>query len=300
MGRAGRGLYPRPELDDPSAGGIIIRVFAGYDPGGNGAHGVAALTLLSTGRIRAEMRELPTASEALSFFEACGNRLAGIGIDSLLGWSLGESGWRPADDFLRREYPDVARSVVAANSLRGSMVANGVAVALALERTFPELFITEVHPEVLRHAVLTKGAGGAQTSETLRQLLDPLSEHVGPHAQDALIAAFAALQGIDGGWPLDLHAPGPNDGGWVLVSPLKTVRFLWPELPRPRATEPARDRRRRYQQKPAIFREDLYLCPMCGHLMSSISDDPSVICKRCGQPIYKDGGSLVDHEERMQ
>jgi Protein of unknown function (DUF429) len=121
-------------------------LYLGYDPGGGGAHGVAAIDARP-----AACATVRTAEDALDWFrERCRDQEPkALGVDTLTLWSTGPAGWRPADRALRTAYPDVATSVTAPNALYGAMLINGIAVALALRNAFERLRITETHPKVL-------------------------------------------------------------------------------------------------------------------------------------------------------
>ena len=121
-------------------------LYLGYDPGGDGKHGVAAIY----GK-QATCGTVATAEDAINWLiERCAScEPSAFGIDTLTLWSTGLAGWRPADRALRAAYPVVAASVAAPNSLYGAMPINGVAVALALRNNFKILKVTETHPKVL-------------------------------------------------------------------------------------------------------------------------------------------------------
>ena len=63
------------------------------------------------------------------------------------------SGWRPADLWLRSQYPEVSLSVASPNSLRGSMAIGGMAVKSWFFSRYPEAVISETHPKVLYFAL---------------------------------------------------------------------------------------------------------------------------------------------------
>ena len=95
---------------------MIDSIF-GYDPGGNGRNGVAALSVddsYNPTKIIVQTQE--TVKDAIAWFSQFSNAV-GIGIDTLTKWATGTSGWRPADLWLRTKYPDAASSVVSPNSL---------------------------------------------------------------------------------------------------------------------------------------------------------------------------------------
>jgi hypothetical protein len=126
--------------------GLII----GYDPGGNGAHGVAEL-LVEEGRATSvSMRTMATTEDVIVFLEKTPS-IAALGVDTLTCWSTGKSAWRPADRWLRQRYPAVRNSIVTPNSLFGAMGLNGMATLLAVRLRRPDILITESHPKVLYH-----------------------------------------------------------------------------------------------------------------------------------------------------
>lgn len=78
-------------------------VIAGYDPGGNGANGLALL-FISDGLITTvESETVETAQDVLNRLLEFDD-LLGIGVDTLTKWSTGKSGWRDADLTLRAKY----------------------------------------------------------------------------------------------------------------------------------------------------------------------------------------------------
>ena len=136
----------------------------GYDPGGNGKHGVAAIRIQGDAVAEIELNTVDAASDVLKWF-FCQNRIArlgpalGIGVDTLTYWSGGGSGWRHADIHLRSTYPDVAASVASANSLYGSMGINGMFVLRRLRKEIKTLYVTETHPKVLYRTLFGKPYG---------------------------------------------------------------------------------------------------------------------------------------------
>ncbi|MBB3059496.1 DUF429 domain-containing protein [Microbulbifer rhizosphaerae] len=127
----------------------------GYDPGGRNAHGVAALCFTSGELADIQIKTLNTAEQILDFSEKYPD-LKAVGIDTLTCWSTGESGWRPADRWLRVKYREVMNSVASPNSLYGSMGINGMSILVALRSQNASLAVTETHPKVLFHALTGK------------------------------------------------------------------------------------------------------------------------------------------------
>lgn len=204
----------------------------GYDPGGNSAHGVAALYLLDGIPERVEVQTLSNASKVIAFFEERKADTVCIGIDTLTCWSTGPSGWRPADRFLRRTYPKIQNSVASANSLRGSMAINGAAVLLHCKEHLPELLVTEAHPKVLYWHLTGRpyryGHEKSQMDSFLSEFLKLKVETESEHEWDALICAAAAFKGRAGEWTLDLHSEKPQPDE-LLIKPVGESRFFWPQ-----------------------------------------------------------------------
>lgn len=206
-------------------------LYLGYDPGGGGAHGVAAID-----DRQVSCDTVPTAEHAIRWFrQRCqGCEPKAFGIDTLTLWSTGPAGWRPADRALRAAYPGVAASVTAPNSLYGAMPINGMAVALALRNEFKKLRVTETHPKVL-YSVLSKSK--YDFAERRDHMVQALVEWValGPcavgseHAWDALVSAFAAREWDKGRWSNDLHQL-PCEEGESLIRPQELEpHYAWPE-----------------------------------------------------------------------
>lgn len=208
------------------------KTFIGYDPGGNGAHGLAVLTVDAHRVVDFSHATVDTAQQAIEAFKACRVAPTVLGIDTLTCWSTGPSGWRPADRWLRARYPDVVHSVVAANSMFGAMAINGGAVIQSLRSHWPKLGITEVHPKVLYRAM----SGTKYDAEHRGQAMcEWLGSQLGcevmvsnDHVWDALLCAFAAWQGFTGKWKRNLHKE-PLVDGETLVHPFGPSRFWWPE-----------------------------------------------------------------------
>lgn len=220
-------------------------LYLGYDPGGGGAHGVAAIS-----NRQAICDTVPTAEHAINWFrQRCHDcEPSAFGVDTLTLWSTGPAGWRPADRALRAAYPAVAASVTAPNSLYGAMPIKGVAVALALRHEFRKLKITETHPKVLYFALARSEYDFVLCRD---QMVQSLVEWValGPctvgseHAWDALVSAFAAHQWDTGNWLNDLHQLPCDDGEQLILRKELESNYAWPEavpqaLPRQKLTRP--------------------------------------------------------------
>ena len=201
----------------------------GYDPGGNGTHGLARLAVREG---VAESVTLSTHASAEDVLRALGtNRLLSVGVDTLTAWSTGPSGWRPADRWLRARYPEVRPSVAAPNSLYGSMSLGGMAVLLDLRRQ-PDLLVTEAHPKVLWWALWHRRyAYSVEAQQMDAELGSALGLDLctaNDHEWDAAASALVALHALRDDWPRDLHALDHADGERI-VHPCGPTRYVWPE-----------------------------------------------------------------------
>jgi len=217
---------------------------AGYDPGGDGTHGVAVCALRREGdRWRAERLQVAASrcvEEAAAWVEAHtpDAQLLAVGVDTLTEWNGGSAGWRPADRWLRRTYPGVQNSVAAPNSLFGSMPVGGMAF-LTLLRSRLERdggWITEAHPKVLHHALTGRKHAWADQSDAMTAwLLQELGLDQPPtlfgaqdHPFDAALALLPALRALNGDWTLDLHRLEDPACG-ARICPLGPTHYWWPD-----------------------------------------------------------------------
>lgn len=203
----------------------------GYDPGGNGAHGVAELQF-ENGEVSAlSTRTLETAEDVISILERMAS-LAALGVDTLTCWGTGIGAWRPADRWLREHYKAVLRSVMPPNALFGSMCLNGMGVLIAARHRFPDVLITETHPKVLYWQLSRKKYEYKTSKATMdRMLAGALGVSVASateHEWDAAVSAFAAFKGFVGRWSHDLHTL-PANKGERLVTPCGITHYFWPE-----------------------------------------------------------------------
>ena len=154
-----------------------------------------------------------------------------IGIDTLTMLSTGDSGWRPADRWLRAQYPDVRNSVVNPNYLKGSMALSGLAVSHELRNEFTDIAIIETHPKVLYFELC--GRRYSYEDDQLRMNRDlgtrlALTTNTKTdHEWDAAISAFAAFQSPTKRWTYGLHAL-PIANGESLVPIAGDTHFYWP------------------------------------------------------------------------
>ncbi len=208
-----------------------MKTILGYDPGGNGAHGVAALSvddLYTPTEMVVETKR--TVDAAIGWFSQFVD-VAGIGIDTLTQWATGQSGWRPADLWLRNHYPSVVLSVAAPNSLRGSMVIGGIVVKSWFHSRNPKALISETHPKVLYFALSKQEYDWKHSS---RKMLGFLSEQLGisveardEHQFDSAMSCYAVFQYLRGHWKRNLHAD-PASTCESSVEPFGESIYAWP------------------------------------------------------------------------
>jgi hypothetical protein len=205
----------------------------GYDPGGNDNHGVASLIIDDGLPIKLSFATVRNAQAALEWFTIDEMPLA-AGIDTLTVLSMSDSGWRPADLWLRENYPQVQNSVVNPNYLQGAMSLNGLAVMISLRSMFESITISETHPKVLYYHF----AGVQYNYRTNHGLMDEqLAQWVGlpintekEHEWDAAVSCFAVHEGLSDRWTTDLHQL-PSDADMTLVRIGGPSYFYWPGLP---------------------------------------------------------------------
>ena len=242
-----------------------MKLFLGYDPGGEGKHGVVSVRIARDGtysdldakclrdatQVKAWLREHPTA--------------VALGIDTLLAWSC--SGARPCDDLLRERYSDSksitfidakgcvhcenglgelrrvqakpewrnSSSVVSQNSLYSAMTLNGALVAMAARKGRPEFPLVESHPKLLLHA--SEGTGAAREhlvngyAEALCEGKPHVARSYGPrvhedHMADAFVAAWSASRWHFKQWTTDLYDLAPDEDYYF---PAGRAVYPWPE-----------------------------------------------------------------------
>lgn len=217
----------------------MAEIYLGYDPGGDGALGVAAIN-----GEQALCATVATAQDAINWLtQQCGQQTpAALGLDTLTLWSTGPAGWRPADRALRQAYPVVSNSIVAPNSLYGAMCINGAAAGLTLRQQFPAMLITETHPKVLYSAFTGDVYDFTGNHDGMTQQLAGWLQLAVPaiptdHAWDALISAYAARAWHTKEWTTDLHQL-PANPHESLVWPMGPAAYAWPTAISPAGDAP--------------------------------------------------------------
>jgi hypothetical protein len=222
---------------------VSVGYVIGYDPGGNGRHGFAALRVEERGGRWEPLDLFVTTGGSLQDMvrwvdTVCRNtRIVAAGVDTLTEWNSGHSGYRPADLWLIRNYRDVARSVIAPASLYGAMVINGGGLLVQLKERFHAdgTVVTEAHPKVCYRAITGDKADWKAHREQMTAWLigelgvgDPAEICVADdHRFDAATSALAALRGLNGDWRLDLHAL-PDEGYSGRIRFCDPTHYWWP------------------------------------------------------------------------
>lgn len=183
-----------------------MTLFLGYDPGGKGKNGVAAIKVVSDAPKVVDKATVRDAAEALSWFEAYAKAAIVVGIDTLLAWS--PKGGRACDNALRSRYG--GNSIVAQNSLYSSMTLNGAIVAKRLG-----LPAYESHPKLLLRVL------GEQAIHAVYD--DAVAKSGADHEGDAIVAAWCAAMGHSRKWTIDLYTDIEDD--IMLVVP--GARYPW-------------------------------------------------------------------------
>ncbi len=183
-----------------------MKLFLGYDPGGKGKNGVAAIQVVADVPIVVGKATVRDAAEALSWLEAYARTADALGIDTLLAWS--PTGGRACDDALRRKYG--GNSIVAQNSLYSSMTLNGALVAKRLG-----LPVYESHPKLLLRV------SGENTIRKVYQ--DAVANSGADHEADAIVAAWCAAMGHNRKWTVNLYEHLEDDIELVVPG----ARYPW-------------------------------------------------------------------------
>ncbi|OOY31110.1 hypothetical protein [Thioclava sp. F36-6] len=183
-----------------------MALFLGYDPGGKGKNGVAAIQVGSDVPDVVDKATVRDAAEALSWLGSYARTADALGIDTLLAWSP-KSG-RACDNALRRKYG--SNSIIAQNSLYSSMTLNGAIVAKRLG-----LPVYESHPKLLLRV---------SDEDAIREVYQDAVANLGEdHEGDAIVAAWCAALGHKRKWTIDLYADIEDDIELVVPG----ARYPW-------------------------------------------------------------------------
>jgi predicted nuclease with RNAse H fold len=190
-------------------------MWVGIDPGGKDAFGVAILNDDGTFSTHC----LSCADDAI---KRLGERPAGIGIDAPMWWSSGRSGDRQADQWIRKQYPQIHPGTVqTANSLRGAALVQSVLFAERARQLFPAVPITEAHPKAVLRALNLRWSEFCSIFS-----IRGIEEN--DHRRDALVSAVTAREGFEGRWPIDLsinrHEYEQDPSAYWLAP----MHYFWP------------------------------------------------------------------------
>ena len=198
-------------------------VFSASIPGGSHSFGVACLR-----GVDVKASTVSTVAEALEWAAtACGTCApAAAGLDTILHWCDGPSGWRPSDWRLRTAYPAMSTSIISPNGLFGSMGIGGMAAAMRLRERWPEVLLNETHPKVLMHALGAERYADKSAADAVRWFSGrsglALADTASGHELDAVLSAWATREGLRSGWG-DLVGNHSS-----LLFPVGKVSYLWP------------------------------------------------------------------------
>ncbi len=126
-------------------------IFLGFDPGGKGRFGWSICTV-DAGQFKQDRSgTVWCATDAVKEVNCNlppNARVLGAGIDAPMFWDKAGNPWRKADKIIKRYG---GGSPVSLNGLRGSVVVQGILLAVLLRERFAKLPITEVFPSGLRN-----------------------------------------------------------------------------------------------------------------------------------------------------
>lgn len=226
-------------------------VVLGYDPGGKNKNGAAIIKIYESNRISVEVTTTSSVDETLEWFiKSAGEQaeVRAIGIDTLLSWSTGKSGWRPMDDWIKdwlrnkekKEAEKVRRSILSSNFLQGAMVVQGMAMAKKLRDKWKGIILNETHPKVQFYAKSLKvykydeKDKGRRIKKWLRveisdQMdLDHFPKMHNEHEWDALYSAWVTLQSIQSKSTPDLLDITNSRASPSMLYPVPSVHYYWP------------------------------------------------------------------------
>ena len=193
-------------------------LFLGYDPGGGGKNGVAALRIADDGTTFERPPETQTLHdvEAVCRWLRAHDKAEALGVDTLLAWS--RKGDRACDAALRKRYPEHSNSVIAQNALCSAMTINGIIVArLGYHLGLP--LLVESHPKLVLRAWLEDHMAGTEFAKWHGKASD--------HEADAFVAAWCASRWHFELWTMDLYDAFSEQG--KLVFPAREAVYPWPK-----------------------------------------------------------------------
>lgn len=214
-----------------------IRYIAGCDPGGRDNFGVALLEqehgtpVSSITHVCGSAREAAEwITEKVPMEEGCL-----LSMDTFLYWSPDAGGIREVDKLLRRKYPVMQRSIMSHNSTFGAMPVGGMSLAVLLSRHFgPNVQFNEAHPKVLYYLLTGDKYNFRLNRDKMSRWLINETLHqptmraiMNEHEFDALMCAYAGLQGIRGEYSDRL--PKKDTEVCLFHPEIGVPAFYWPE-----------------------------------------------------------------------
>lgn len=210
-------------------------LYAGYDPGGNGTHGVAVINIKKQAEIGNVVdcnvvQDMKSAWAWFSKFEG----ISAFGIDTLLAWS--EDGQRSCDDFLRKRYGGVngnrgvvsPSTVIPQNSLYSAMTINGAMLAKRASEAGYNCY--ESHPKLLINILDLRKPENKSIFDTYTAKIEGSSlgskkqQKMADDTADAIVAAWCAAQGHLKNWKRDLFTEFSSGLNPVVAN----VYYPWP------------------------------------------------------------------------
>lgn len=202
----------------------FMGTYVGFDPGGVGAFGWAAVSG-EAWPLRLVARGI--AAHAQSAFDAAmkraGTKINAVGIDAPLFWI--PAGDRHADKTLRKAIKGLGShgaTVQSVNSLRGACLIQGLLVAMLCQKK--GIPLTETHPKallwLLRLANRERPPGKVAIDDLGDYVVGSGLQGASEHERDAVLSAAAAfaMKSRQVGWQ-DLYALEPNNPSTLLVPP---------------------------------------------------------------------------------
>jgi hypothetical protein len=208
----------------------INGTIVGYDPGGNNKDGLVFLTVKNGKPDKISIKTCRNSESVICEILKSDN-IIGLGADTLSCWSTGNSGWRPADTWLREKYPAVRNGVINPNYLSGAMGINGMSVLIEVAKNLRDIILSETHPKVLYYALTQKKYDYAKDTDEMNIFLsDKLALEIATkndHEWDAVFSAYALFMGVTGKWKLDLHKLDIRENERI-VKPCGKTYYYWP------------------------------------------------------------------------